>query len=306
MKLSLVLTVRDAAETIERFLESVRAQTLQPGEIVVVDRGSTDGTLDVLRAAGDVVLLEAPGASIARGRNLATEVATHDLIAVSEADCVLAPDWLEHLALALEAGADVAMGYYRPIATTLFETAAGAIATPEPHEIDEVRFMPSSRSIAFRRDMFERTGGYPEWLESGEDLYLDHRLRDLYADMRFVPEAVAHWRIRPTLGQTFRQYFRYAEGDGRAGMYPERHLLRFTAYGLLGIAAARRNRPVLAALALGGSVYAGRRIRRVARMLPGKPAALAAAAALIPPMMALIDVAKMAGYVSGLMEKARS
>ncbi|HEX6263269.1 MAG TPA: glycosyltransferase [Actinomycetota bacterium] len=306
MKVSLVLTVQDAAETMERFLDSVRAQTLQPDEIVVVDRGSTDGTLDILRAAGDVVLLEAPGASIARGRNLAIEVATHDLIAVSEADCVLSPRWLEQLAMALEAGADVAMGYYRPIAHTLFETAAGAIAAPEPHEIDEVRFMPSSRSIAFRRDMFERTGGYPEWLESGEDLYLDHRLRDLYADMRFVPEAVAHWRIRPTLGETFRQYFRYAEGDGRAGMYPERHLLRFTAYGLLAYAAARRRWPLLAALALGGSFYAGRRVRRLTRMLPGRPAAQAAAAALIPPMMAMIDAAKMAGYISGLLEKARS
>jgi glycosyltransferase involved in cell wall biosynthesis len=305
MKFSLVVTVKDAAETIERFLESIRAQTLPPDEIVVVDRGSTDGTLDTLRTA-DVILLEAPGASIGRGRNLAIEAATHDMIAVSEADCVLAPTWLEHLARALEAGADVAMGYYRPIATTLFETAAGAIAAPEPHEIDEARFMPSSRSIGFRRDMFERTGGYPEWLDTGEDLYLDHRLRDLYADMRFVPEAVAHWRIRPSLGETFRQYFGYAEGDGRAGMYPERHLVRFAAYGVLAYAAARRRRPILAALAVGGSVYAGRRIRRAFRMLPQGPAARAATAALIPGLMAMIDVAKMTGYVSGLLEKARS
>ena len=305
MKVSLVVTVKDAAGTIDRFLESVRAQTLAPDEIVVVDRGSTDGTLGILRA-DDVVLLEAPAASIGRGRNLAIEVATHDMIAVSEADCVLAPDWLEHLAQALEAGADVAMGYYRPIARTLFETAAGAIAAPEPHEIDEARFMPSSRSIGFRRDMFERTGGYPEWLESGEDLYLDHRLRDLYADMRFVPEAVAHWRIRPSLGQTFRQYFSYAEGDGRAGMYPERHLVRFTAYSVLAYAAARRSRPLLAAITVGGSVYAGRRVRRAFRMLPARPAARAAAAALIPGLMAMIDVAKMAGYVSGLLQKSRS
>ncbi len=305
MKVSLVVTVKDAAETIDRFLRSVRDQTLAPQEVVVVDRGSTDGTLEILRAE-DVVLLDAPGASIGRGRNLAIEAATHDTIAVSEADCVLAPDWLEHLARALEAGADVAMGYYRPIVTTLFETAAGAIAAPEPHEIDEARFMPSSRSIGFRRDMFERTGGYPEWLETGEDLYLDHRLRDLYADMRFVPQAVAHWRIRPSLGETFRQYFGYAEGDGRAGMYPERHLVRFTAYSVLAYAAARRSRPLLAAIAIGGSVYAGRRVRRAFRMLPARPAARAATAALIPGLMAMVDVAKMAGYVSGLLQKSRS
>lgn len=306
MKVSLVVTVRDSAETIERFLGSVRDQTLSPDEIVVVDRGSTDGTLEALRAEEDLVLLEAPDASTGRGRNLAIEVATHDLIAVSEADCVLAPDWLEHLALALEAGADVAMGYYRPIATTLFEAAAGAIATPDPHEIDEAYYMPSSRSIAFRRDMFERTGGYPEWLETGEDMYLNHRLRDLYADMRFVPEAVAHWRMRPTLGQTLRQYFGYAEGDGRAGMYPERHLARFSAYGLLALGLARRSRWILGAIAAGGAVYAGRRVRRVVRMLPDKPAEAAAVSALVPGLMIMIDVAKMAGYLSGLLEKSRS
>ena len=305
MKVSLVATVKDAAEHIEEFLESVRAQTLPPDEILVVDGGSTDGTLELLRAAPDVGLLEAPGAGIARGRNLGIEVATHDTIAVSDADCVLAPDWLDHLARALEAGADVAMGYYRPIVRSFFETCAAAIAIPEPDEIDEGSFMPSSRSIAFRREMFERTGGYPEWLEVGEDMYLNHRLRDLYADMVFVPDAVAYWRMRPTIGGTFRQYVRYAEGDAIAGMYPERHAARFLTYGALAYGAARRNRWLLGALGIAGGAYAGRRIRRALRMLPGRPAEQAAAVGAVPALMAVVDVAKMAGYISGLLRRAR-
>lgn len=304
MKVSLVATVKDAAEHVEEFLESVRAQTTPPDEILIVDGGSTDGTLEILRAASDVGLLEAPGANIARGRNLAIEVATHDTIAVSDADCVLAPGWLDHLTRALEAGADVAMGYYRPVTRSFFETCAAAIAIPEPDEVDEGSFMPSSRSIAFRREMFERTGGYPEWLEVGEDMYLNHRLRDLYADMVFVPEAVAYWRMRPGLGQTFRQYFRYAEGDGVAGMYPERHAARFLAYGALGVAAGRRNRWLLGALGVAAGAYAGRRVRRAFRMLPGRPAERAASVAAVPALMAVIDAAKMAGYVSGLLRRA--
>ena len=74
---------------------------------------------------------------------------------------------------------------------------------------------------------FEAAGGYPEWLRVGEDMYLDHALVAAGARIELAPEAVVWWRIRPTLGSTWRQYAGYAEGDALAGMYPERHLLRF-------------------------------------------------------------------------------
>ncbi len=304
VKVSLVATVKDAAEHVGEFLESVRAQTLPADEIVIVDGGSTDGTLVLLRRAEDVALLEAPGANIARGRNLAITAATHDVIAVSDADCVLAPEWLERLTRALEAGADVAMGYYRPIATSFFETCAAAIAIPEAEEIEEGSFMPSSRSIAFRRQAFERAGPYPEWLSVGEDMYLNHRFRHGYVDMRFVPDAVAYWRIRPDLVSTLRQYFRYAEGDGIAGMYPERHALRFAVYAAGAYALATRHRWVLGGLGAAAALYASRRIRRAFRALPGRPVERGAAVGAIPALMGLIDVAKMAGYVSGLLRRA--
>jgi glycosyltransferase involved in cell wall biosynthesis len=305
MKVSLVATVRDAAPDVGEFLESVRAQTLLPDEIVIVDGGSTDGTVEILRQAGDVALLEAPGSNIARGRNLGIEAATHDVIAVSDADCVLTPDWLEHLARAIDAGADVAMGITRPIATSFFQTVAAAVAIPEPEELDEATFMPSSRSIAFRRDAFERAGGYPERLDVGEDMYLNHRLRELYAAMVLVPGAVAYWRMRPTLVETVRQYFRYAEGDGIAGMYPERHALRFAVYGALAFGAARRNRVVLGAAGVAAAAWASRRIRRAFRLLPGRPLERAASVAAVPALMALTDVAKMAGYAAGLVRRGR-
>lgn len=305
MKVSLVATVRDAAPDIGEFLESVRAQTLVPDEIVIVDGGSTDGTVAILRQAGDVALLEAPGANIARGRNLGIEAATHDVIAVSDADCVLAPDWLEQLTRAIDAGADVAMGITRPLATSFFQTVAAAIAIPEPEELQEATYMPSSRSIAFRRDGFERAGGYPEWLDVGEDMYLNHRLRDLYAARSLVPRAVAYWRMRPTIGETARQYFRYAEGDGIAGMHPERHALRFAVYGALALGVARRNRLVLGAAGVGATAWASRRIRRAFRMLTGRPLERAASVAAVPALMALTDVAKMAGYVTGLARRDR-
>src|SRR3989442_1987650 len=95
MKVSLVATVKDAGPHIEEFLDSVRAQTRSPDEVIVVDGGSTDGTFEKLRRAADITALSDPGANIARGRNVAIRAAAHDVVAVTDADCVLAPDWLE-------------------------------------------------------------------------------------------------------------------------------------------------------------------------------------------------------------------
>src|SRR2546423_305583 len=114
MKVSLISTVRNSAEHVGEFLESIRAQTHAPDEVVIVDGGSTDGTVDLLRDEDGVTLIEEPGANIARGRNVAISAATHDVIAVSDADCVLGPKWLERLLEGLE-NADVAMGAYRPL-----------------------------------------------------------------------------------------------------------------------------------------------------------------------------------------------
>ena len=66
--------------------------------------------------------------------------------------------------------------------------------------------MPSSRSLAFRRAAFEAAGGYPEWLPIGEDMYLNQRWAELGLRIEPVPSALAWWRVRPTLGATWRQY----------------------------------------------------------------------------------------------------
>jgi glycosyltransferase involved in cell wall biosynthesis len=299
VKVSLVTTVRDAAADVDAFLASVAGQTRPPDEVVVVDGGSTDGTADRLRAADGITLLEEPGANIARGRNAAIAAATHDVLAVTDGDCVLEPDWLERLLAPLEAGADVAMGFYAPIADGFLERCMATVNLPDAAEIDPAAFMPSSRSVAFRRTAIEAAGGYPEWLDIGEDMYVDHRWRELGLDLRFVPGAVVHWRLRSSLRDTWVQYFRYARGDAIAGMHPERHAVRFGAYGIglyaLGTRGAVRKLAVLA----GGAAYAGRPLRRVSARFD-TVGERAAALAAVPALMAFVDLAKMAGYLAGL------
>ncbi len=299
VKVSLVATVKDAAGALREFLDSVAAQTRPPDEVVIADGGSTDGTLEELRRADGITVVEEPGANIARGRNVAVAAATHDVIAVSDADCVLDPGWLEALTAAIERGADVAMGVSMPLTTTFFQDVAAAIAVPDPSELREERFMPSSRSVAFRREALLAAGGYPEWLAIGEDMYLDHRWRDAGVRMELVPEAVVHWRARDDLAAHWRQYAAYARGDAEAGMHPHRHALRFAVYGGLAAALLARRRRGLALAGAGGAAYAARPVARALRRLPGTRERVLAMAA-VPALMAFTDAAKMAGYLQGL------
>jgi glycosyltransferase involved in cell wall biosynthesis len=299
MKVSLVATVKDAAPYVGEFLASIEAQTRHPDEVVVVDGGSTDGTAEILRAAPGLTLIEERGANIARGRNLAVRAASHDLIAVSDADCVLDPGWLERVTEPLERGADVSMGLYRPLTRSFFQVCAAAVSIKEPREVDAARYMPSARSVAFRREAFEAAGGYPEWMELGEDMYLNHRWRSLGLRMELAPRATVYRRPRSTLGAYWRQFAGYAEYDARGGMHPHRYALRFAVYGGLALALASGRRLPISAVAVAGAAYAARPLSRAWRLLP-TTRQRAAACAAIPALMAVTDLAKMGGYLRGL------
>jgi glycosyltransferase involved in cell wall biosynthesis len=299
VKVSLITTVKDADEAVGAFLDSLAAQRRAPDEVIVVDGGSTDGTLDKLRAAEAVTLIEDPGANIARGRNLAIAAAAHDVLAVTDADCVLDPAWLERILVPLEAGADVAMGFYEPIADSFLQRCMASINLPRADEIDPERFLPSARSVAFRREAIEAAGGYPEWLDIGEDKYVSRRWRALGLDLRFAPDAVVRWRLRPTLRDTWVQYFRYARGDAIAGMHAERHAIRFGAYGAAAYAWATRGVLRKLVTLAGAAAYVAPALRR-ARDRFDDPLERAAAVLAVPLLMKTIDLAKMAGYLAGL------
>src|SRR5262249_41279249 len=111
-----------------------------------------------------------------------------------------------------------------------FEAALGATTLPELRDIAPARFMPSSRSVAFRRPAYEAVGGYPGWLDFCEDLILDFNLKAKFERFGFAPDAVAYFRPRETLSAFLRQYYQYARGDGKANLFPRRHLILYLTY----------------------------------------------------------------------------
>ena len=184
----------------------------------------------------------------------------------------------------------------------------GATVLPAPADVDPATFLPSSRSVAFRRAAWERAGGYPEWLDYCEDVVFDLRLRESGAAFAFAPDAVAYFRPRGSWRAFWRQYYRYARGDGKAGLFARRHAIRYATYGALAWFLARgRRRPLLWPLfLLAGLGYIRRPYARLARWLPQLTPAQGLAAIIAVPLIRLVgDGAKMVGYPVGLVWRWR-
>jgi glycosyltransferase involved in cell wall biosynthesis len=319
-KISVVATVLNEDQAIERLLKSLATQTRMPDEVIIVDGGSTDDTLATLEAWAESedlplrVLVE-PGANISRGRNVAITAATGTVIAATDAGVRLEDHWLESLAAPFETEdperfVAVVAGWFEADPQSLFETAMGATVLPALREIKPKQFLPSSRSVAFRRAAWEAIGGYPEWLDYCEDLVFDFRLRKFYGPAAFAPKAKVHFRPRSNLWAFFKQYYRYARGDGKADLWRRRHAIRYLTYLLAG--------PMMVVLALlhspwwwlilgtGLVVYTAQPYRRLWPMLKRYGPFDKLKAVLLVPIIRIVgDVAKMIGYPVGLLWRWR-
>jgi len=308
----LITTVLQEAEGVAELMDSILAQDRPPERVIVADGGSTDATVEILRRYENrlpLSVLVIPGANRSRGRNAAVEAcggrcaAGGPIVACVDAGCVLAPDWVECISRPLfeHPDVDVVAGYYAPQPRTLMERAAAAALTPAVEEVVPEAFLPSSRSIAFRRAAWERAGGYPEWTPFNEDTVFDVALRRTGAKFVFEPRALVRWRPQGRPARIFRQFFRYARGDGLAGLwfghYAKAYVELVIAGAIIWLSVAHR--PVwLWALATLAALYwirvAGRAARRGADP---------AAALLAPVAMAVVDVAHICGYAIGITQR---
>jgi len=316
LKVSLITTVKNEADSMDRLLESLLAQSRKPEEVIIVDGGSTDGTVEVIRAYQGKLplkLIIGQGFNISQGRNAAIAQAQGEIIASTDAGVRLDPDWLKHLLGPFEEddSIDVVSGFFLPEPQSVFEVALGATVLPTLSEIDPHRFLPSSRSVAFRREAWKEVGGYPQWLDYCEDLVFDFELRHAGFKFLFAPQAVVYFRPRPHLAAFFRQYYRYARGDGKADLWRRRHAIRYLSYLLAGpllVALGFLRHPLWwAGLFLGAAIYLWtpyRRLLSLLRML--SPLDRLKALLLVPLIRITGDIAKMAGYPVGVLWRWRA
>jgi glycosyltransferase involved in cell wall biosynthesis len=216
--LTLVVPLQDEESTVVALLQSIAAQALTPTELVVVNAGSHDRTVE--RVAS--IALPCPTRVVEAGRvypgdarNCGVRAATTRWIAFTDGGISLDRGWLAALADAAEAGnADVVLGSYEPVCDSFF-TECAALAYVSPRRRDGYRG-PSVVSLALRRDVFTTVGGFPSYRAS-EDLAFLERVRLGGFPSVTAPSAVVHWRMAPGPTATYRRFKLYSYHNLLAG-----------------------------------------------------------------------------------------
>jgi glycosyltransferase involved in cell wall biosynthesis len=221
VKVSVVLTLLNEGEGLAELLEALLAQSHAADEFVIVDGGSRDSTVRTLQRYADrdarFRLFVEPGANIARGRNLAIERASGDVIAVTDGGCRPDRDWLRELLAPLQADPDVGAvgGRFVPVGDSRFEFYSGLMSVPDLAG-ESQRAMFYGRSSAFRKALWTQLGGYPEWLYTAEDtLFALGAGRRTDWRIVYAPASLLYWRPRPTIRKLAKMFYLYGRGNGR-------------------------------------------------------------------------------------------
>jgi glycosyltransferase involved in cell wall biosynthesis len=205
---SVVVPTRDRGELV---LEAVRS-ALEAGvaeEVIVVDGGSTDGSLEELRSLGDRIrLVEGSFANAAGTRNAGAAAASGEFLAFLDSDDLMLPAKITCLAPILRADESVALAHGR---TVVIDEAGRRLESATREQLAQIdrgeRHGTSYRALAefcamftsatlLRRSSFEAVGGYDESLAVYEDwdLYLRLALR---RRLVYAPCTTAQYRLWP-------------------------------------------------------------------------------------------------------------
>ena len=216
-KASLIITIKNEENTIEDLLDSILNQTRKPDQIVIVDGGSTDGTIKKISKYKDILpikLMSHKNVNVPKGRNLAISHAEYPIIAVTDAGCILDQNWFKEIVKPIETlDVDVVSGIYYGTGNSLFQKLESELLVYNFNKIKGNSFSPSSRSIAFKKKAWKLVKGYPEWLICGEDTYFNRKLKEIGCSFYLNKNAIVYWELRSSTGKLFKQHFRYAIYD---------------------------------------------------------------------------------------------
>ncbi len=229
--LCVVIIARDEEDHIATTLKSVlRNQTQIPFQIIVVDDYSTDKTIDEISALRDdrITVLELSDfegraqygyAFKKAGIHYALEYTTAEYILMTDADCVVGPDWIDTMVGTLAGGEDVVTG---PVKLTnrkgvlrrfqqieMMGTMAGTLAGIASGSYHSA----NAANLLFRRDDYLRfLSSTEKHLATGDDVFFVQYMADLEAKIAFCKskEAIVETATLANFSDFYQQRVRWA------------------------------------------------------------------------------------------------
>ncbi|HVO22586.1 MAG TPA: glycosyltransferase [Candidatus Margulisiibacteriota bacterium] len=216
-RISVVICAFNAERTMDACLASLRTLRYPNYEVIVINDGSTDHTLDIAQRYPEVHIFSQENKGLSVARNVGYEHATGEIIAYTDSDCVVDPDWLTYLAYKFVHSGFVAVGGPNLPPPEESRTAACVAASPggPAHVLldDEVAEHIPGCNMAFLKSALEEIGGFdPIHRAAGDDVDLCWRLQNNGHAIGFSPAAMV-WHFRRN---TIKAYLKQQMGYGKA------------------------------------------------------------------------------------------
>jgi len=209
MKASVIIPAFNAEKTIEECLKALKAQSLKPFEIIVVDDGSTDNTPKIVKKIGGIRLLRQENSGPAKARNFGAENAKGNVLVFTDSDCIADRDFLREITGPFEeknvAGVQ---GKYKTKQKELVARLTQLEIEQRHEKMAKQRFIDfmGSYAAAYRANVFNAMKGFDTSfpMASGEDTDLSFRISKTGKKMVFAEKAVV-WHTHPS---SWAKYFK--------------------------------------------------------------------------------------------------
>jgi len=232
-QVSVVICAYNAERTMEACLASLEEIRYPNYEVVVVNDGSKDRTREIAERHPDFTLIDQPNQGLSVARNVGMQAARGEIVAYTDSDCVVDPDWLTYLVYKFARGGFVAVG--GPNFPPPEESAVAAYVAASPggptHVLlnDEVAEHIPGCNMAFTKQALLGVGGFePIFAAAGDDVDLCWRLQNQGYAIGFSPAAMV-WHFRRN---TVCAYLKQQRGYGKAeALLYFKHPYRFNMLG---------------------------------------------------------------------------
>lgn len=224
---SLVSTVLNDRQGAENLLADLVKQTHLPDEFVVVDGGSRDGTYEYLCEQSKTLpfalkIIQEKGANVSRGRNLAIEKASYEVILTTDFGCRLDADWVKELVSPFErdTSVEIVTGSWKipqEDVQTPAQWAEWALAGGKLELVATPTCLASTRSLALKKQVWLDFGKYPEDLTlTGDDALFSLWMVFAKRKIAAAPKAMCYWHRFPKLKSYWKEAKRNFRGAGEA------------------------------------------------------------------------------------------
>ncbi len=252
-KTSIVITVLNEQENIQSLLKSLIKQTIHPYEIIIVDGGSTDDTVQLIesflkenKTKVKISLFKKKG-NRSVGRNFGISLTETEWIVITDAGCIPHKNWLEELLSAIvgtsptnseknnvtktiSRAPEVIAGYYDALPETPFQSAVVPYVLVMSDKVNPDSFLPATRSMALKKEVWQKNGRFDEDLSDNEDYAFARILKKNDVQISFAEKAKVSWIPCQNMKQFFVMIYRFAKGDAYSGSWRGKVALTYARY----------------------------------------------------------------------------